>query len=179
MKIMSQLAQVPRLFNLPIAISVIDRLKADEELKGRNPEMTEDDRRKHVHMFAMVRAAQCVQHWMEKNASDEVAMLIAEDTPAIKSAARIIHEGYTDPELSYTGAFHAPNIVDAIHFAKKDASLLLQIADHAAFIVRRKAHGRGDANELFSAIHPHLYDKFSPANGLALRVKAKDLVMKN
>jgi Protein of unknown function (DUF3800) len=96
MKILGQLAQVPRLFELPVVAGILDRIKAEQELAKVSPTTTNKSRHNFIHMHAFINAVQRVQYWMEKNAPEETAMLIAEDTPEIKSALKNVHEGYTD-----------------------------------------------------------------------------------
>jgi len=175
MKIMGQLAQVPRLFALPIVMGELDRIKADQEVRRLSPDTTKKSRHNFIHTHAFINAIQRVQYWMEKNAPEETAMLIAEDTPEMKSTLKNVHEGYTDKTRQDDEAFRAPNIIDAVHFAQKKDSLLLQIADHCAFIIKRKLMGKSDVNEFYDAISPYIQRDFKPAKGFVVTVHASQL----
>lgn len=170
MKILAQLAQVPRLFDLPIAIGALDRIETLKMLQERVPEAPDKSSHNFIHTQAFIEAISRVQFWMEANAPDENAMLIAEDTPELKGLFRNVHESYTDPTLETEGAFRAPNIIDAVHFAQKSASLLLQIADHCAFIIKRKLMGKTDVDDCYRAIEPYIQLQAKPARGFTMTV---------
>jgi Protein of unknown function (DUF3800) len=143
MKVMSRLAQVPSLFNLRVGLGIIDRERFREEMLRQTPAASPRYIQAMCHTIAFVYAIQDVDAELEKNAPDEVAMLIAEDAPQTKKHISMLHEGYTASHVGYEDApkdaFLSKRIVDTVHFAKKDQSLLLQIADHCAFIAKRKA----------------------------------------
>jgi hypothetical protein len=145
MRILKRLAQVPAIFSIPIAVTAIDRAKLREELLGAGRNLSangnpEKSVRVLSHSMAFVRTVHKVDYWMRRHAApNEVAMLIAEDTAQVKEAFGMLHQAYTyrtyvedvEDELQ----FRAESIVDNVHFATKSQSILLQIADHAAFIV--------------------------------------------
>src|SRR5260221_12202151 len=106
-----------------------------------------------THMNAFVAAVQGVEYWMTKNAPDEVAMLIAEDTPVIKAVLKNVHQGYTNRIYEgHAEAFNAPHVIDTVHFAMKHESILLQIADHCAVIIKRHLMGKTDTRELYDLL---------------------------
>ncbi|MEH2484997.1 DUF3800 domain-containing protein [Bradyrhizobium sp. AZCC 2230] len=175
MRVLTQLAQVPRLFDLPIVVGELDRIKTQQELERVSPGIPTKSAHNFIHTHAFINAIQCVQFWMERNAPAENAMLIAEDTPVLKKTLRNVHEGYTDPTLETESAFKAPNIIDAVHFAQKDESLLLQIADHCAFIIKRKLMGKTDVDECYGAIKPYIQRSFKPVKGFVYRVHVSEV----
>jgi hypothetical protein len=175
MKILNQLAQVPRLFDLPVVMGEIDRAHARSEVEKVSPGISEKSLHSFTHTSAFINSIQRVQFWMEKHAPEETAMVIAEDTPQLKSLLRNVHEGYTDPTLENETAFRAPNIIDAVHFAKKDESLLLQIADHCAFIIKRNLMGKADVDECYRAIAPYIQREFKPVRGFVYRVHESEV----
>lgn len=170
MRILAQLAQVPRLFDLPVVVGDLDRIATKRELEKESPGIPAKSAHNLMHTSAFINAIQYVQFWIEHNAPDENAMLIAEDTPEIKRVLRNVHEGYTDPTLENENAFKAPNIIDAVHFAQKSESLLLQIADHCAFIIKRKLMGKTDVDDCYRAIEPYIQRSFKPVKGFVMRV---------
>lgn len=170
MRILMQLAQVPRLFQLPVFIGAIDRVPAHAEILAENPQMTDKSVHHLIHMMAFINAVQGVEYWMNKNSPDEVAMLIAEDSPLVKSTMKNLHGAYADRSYTdSTDAFTAPHVIDTIHFAMKDESVLLQIADHCAFIAKRHIMGKTDVGELFEAIKPSIEVGRKEANGFLMR----------
>ena len=176
MKILRQLAQVPALFNLPIVVGAVNRKEAEKDLKEVLPNATAKGIAQQVHVVAFAEAIQRLQFWMEKNSPDEVAMLIAEDVAGVKDAIRMIHEGYTDPTDHDDGAFSARNVVDAVHFAKKDELLLLQVADHCAFIVKRALMGKSDIAPHYNLLAPRIQREMKLVRHFRLRVPTIDLV---
>ena len=129
-----------------------------------------------THMNAFVAAVQGVEYWMTKNAPDEVAMLIAEDTPVIKAVLKNVHQGYTNRIYEgHAEAFNAPHVIDTVHFAMKHESILLQIADHCAFIIKRHLMGKTDTRELYDLLAPNIQKEYTKATGIIFRVTADQI----
>ncbi len=135
LKILSRLVQVPRLFNLRLAISAIDRTETSKEISLQFPNATSQRVQQISFCYAFVRAIEDVNAEIERNAPGESAMLIVEDSPKMKGFLKFFHEAYTNTRHRAPDAFQADRIVDTPLFAKKSESMLLQIADHCAFIV--------------------------------------------
>jgi Protein of unknown function (DUF3800) len=176
-QIMRRLAQVPRLFNLPVVIGSVARQELRDELRRKNPNIPEKTIRIWGHALAFLEAIQRVEHWMAQNASDEMTMLISEDTAEIKSAIELLHEGYTDGDI-VADAFQAPHIIGAPLFAKKRDSRLLQIADHCAFICKRKLMKKSDIEPLYLMIAQQISWNYKPARKVKITLRAKALSSK-
>lgn len=172
MKILRQLAQVPALFELNIMIGSVDRMEARKAYLKRNPKMPERTIRSANYTGAFLMAIQCVEYWMEKNRPDEMTMLVSEDAPEIKSVLQDFHQGYINPDAPEE-AFKAPHIMDGLQFAKKENALLLQIADHCAFIFKRHIMGKTDVAELYKLLEPRLCTEYKQANGYLLSINPK------
>jgi Protein of unknown function (DUF3800) len=177
MKIFKRLAQVPSLFGFPIVVGIIDRNTAREELLRNNPDLPPKTIDNLCHVTAFLVAIQKAEHWLSKNVPNETAMIIAEDAGKIKGALCDVHEGYTDPTLNPLGAFRSERIIDALYFAAKKQSLLLQLADHCAFITKRQAMGDPHMDDHFESVRPQLSDDFQPAESFAMRVRLEDLAL--
>jgi hypothetical protein len=88
--ILRRLAQVPSLFQIPIACAAVDRTAfatqqafVEAASKSRNKDQAA---RLLAHSYAFVSTVQAVDYWMQRHASVvEVAMLISEDTAQVKS----------------------------------------------------------------------------------------------
>ena len=176
LKVLTRLAQVPKLFNLRIAVGIVNREKYKTAILKELPKSKPKSIQIMTHVFAFVAAVQDIDWELSKNAPDEVAMLIAEDTPMVQSAIKWIHEGYTflyDDEAKE--GFSTGRIVDTIHFAKKKDSLLLQVADHCAFIAKRKAMKCKEIIPFFDQIKPQLIYSSAPTKGVMMRVPLKNL----
>jgi len=166
--ILKRLAQVPALFQIPIACAAIDRVAFTQQEsyieRSRNSRHPQQAARLLVHAYAFVRTVHAIDYWMQHHAaSNEVAMLIAEDTAQVRSVFEMFHLAYT-----YKGddidelIVRAKSIVDNVHFAKKQTSILLQMADHCAFILRRRLSGHADVAELYNLIRPQLREECGP-----------------
>jgi Protein of unknown function (DUF3800) len=175
LRLLSQLAQVPRLFELPIVMGAIDRASVLEEIAARKLEVSAKGARQLTHAQAFLVAIQGVENWMQRKTIDEVAMLIAEDTDKMRDTIDRFHEGYTDPDLEGDDAFRSRHIIDCVHFAKKQKSVLLQIADHCAFIIKRKLMNRADIEPFFAALSGQIHTDYVPAKSYALRVKLDEI----
>jgi len=175
LKLLTQLSQVPRLFDLPIIAGAVNRKSASDQLLKMNPEIPARTIRGSIHSQAFLIAIQCTELWMEKNTKDEVAMLIAEDNPEIKAFIQRFHEGYTNPELDNEDAFKSNYIVDAVHFAKKQNSLLLQIADHCSFFIKRKLMKDAHVEPFYRAIAPQINWNFRETKGYAITVHPSEI----
>ena len=96
MRILRRLAQVPAMFSIPIAVSAVDRIKDFEMFlaapDSRNNKHPEKTARLMSHSMAFVHTVQIVDHWMQQHAAtNEVAMLIAEDTAQVKEIFGMFH----------------------------------------------------------------------------------------
>ena len=173
-----RLAQIPRLFELPIPVAITDRAEFRTDFLKRSPLVPEKNVELLSHAHTFIGAAQIIDYWMEKNATDEILMLIAEDRQEVKEAIKLFHDGYTDPafaDYEKYNAFVSQHIVEGVHFAKKTESLFLQIADHCAFICRRYMAGKEDIKDMFKLIAPQLRQDYIKRSHLPLRVPIKDL----
>jgi hypothetical protein len=101
---------------------------------------------------------------MRLSTRNENVMMIAEDTPRMKSAIKIIHAGYSDrfePVLTKAKGkkkmFHSNHIIETIHFAPKAASMPLQIADACAFVFKRRVMEKDDSFSFFDVMRPQLF----------------------
>jgi len=179
--ILGRLAEVPAQFRLPIVIGYVNRVKYAAYCKERQPETTQKHQDTWTHIESFLNAVRRVEKWMQTNAADEVAMLIAEDADNVKKYIGALHSSYTDrspekpqgddeiqaiigpvrrstPSMFWQGPepFRSQYIVDAVHFAKKESSLLLQIADHCAFFAKRKLMKCQHVSPLYAKIAPQI-----------------------
>lgn len=137
--LLKQLAIAPKLFNVPIVACVVDRKKLQESLLSVAPETSNKAIRFQTYAYCFLKAVMSVDYWMKRHTSNELAFLIAEDTHEVKNGIRQLHEGYTLCESDEETAFVSDYIVDGIFFAKKNESIMLQIADHCAYIIKKTA----------------------------------------
>jgi hypothetical protein len=184
MKILEQLATIPNKFDLPIVLGYLNRDQFHAYCIEHQPRLSRNAIDLWAHGDAFLNSIKRVEKWMELNAPDEVAMLIAEDRDRVKKIIDAIHSTYTDrsnakmrdgevqiliepmrrtKELMLAEPFRSQFIVDAIYFARKESSLLLQIADHCAFFAKRKLMKCPHISPLYEKIAPQI--AFRPAKG--------------
>ncbi|HEV3183621.1 MAG TPA: DUF3800 domain-containing protein [Xanthobacteraceae bacterium] len=175
LKLLRQLAKVTHEFRLPVVMGYAHRDSTTNLLLSRNPKASEKAIRLHLHASAFFSAVRRVEWWMSRNTTNEVAMLIAEDTAEVKDIIRFLHRAYTDRTLKMRDAFSSERIIDAVHFAKKDQSLLLQLADNCAFFMKRKLMAKKDAEPFFQEFASQIVWHQQEGHGIAVRVKASDV----
>jgi hypothetical protein len=132
--------KVPAAFNVPIAIAAIDRKGDLSDITADSPKEQQAAVHQVTFTMCMIRA----DWWMRQYAGNrEVALLIAEDNPDVRKALRGMQSFGRAPEETdkllkgWDQYLPFRRIVDTLHYAAKPDSPLLQLADVAAFVVKR------------------------------------------
>lgn len=168
--LLRRLAQVPRKFNIPICFGLLDK----EAFLKAHSTMTDKKQRALSHALTFHLALQSVDWWMEGNCPGEVAMVIAEDTPEVKRAIHLFHEGaqsdraksdHEDPQ-----GFRTRCIVDAVNFSPKGRSPILQVADTCAFLARRRLLGCEVVRPIIAEFWPQVVVRKSATRDVVLKV---------
>jgi len=160
LEILAELAEIPRQFGLVMVAGFQERALMRHH---RFPPNT-DDKTKELAAYnnAMVRFCESVERFMRESAPDEITMLIAEDRDTVRQLLKQWHIVYRDkdlvagllgPRLTY---FPFERIRDTIHFAKKDESRHLQLADLCTFIFKRRLLKDEHIRPFYAAIKPRL-----------------------
>jgi hypothetical protein len=166
----ASLASLPKKLNLPVAIGHVyrptfkiafyEQMKGYERTIGRPLKPKKADLYAAEHQAAFVKAAKCVDTWMQKNARTQRAMLIAESVPDIKRSLKLLHHVSQtrdiDVEMVGVEPFKTEHIIDTLHFAEKHESPFLQMADFCAFIAKRKLMKRLDIEAHYKLIEPQI-----------------------
>jgi hypothetical protein len=88
----------------------------------------------------------------------EVATIIAEDNPQVRTALKSSYKRLKDRESDFlllssiNDLLPIQRIVDTIHFSAKDESPLLQIVDACAFVLARHLSGGSHIAPLYDAL---------------------------
>ena len=156
MKIMNRLADVVRLYEIPICVGIIERQSVHEDLSSSKTAV------RHLeHACAYALALQYVDSWMVRHCPDQVATVTAEDTDDVKQTLQLFHESAikkdTYDDYYDRGFFVTKTIVDSVNFAPKQLSPLLQVADHCAFLAKRSSVGCKHAKDIWRKISPQLW----------------------
>jgi hypothetical protein len=164
-EILSEFLRIPSKFHLPVVFGFIrkERLPETASANDRHESQCTD------HALAFSYCALGAEKFMRDYTSpDEVAKLIAEDSPSTKEEIAKMHsvlrgkypsaKHYMDrrAEALNLGADFLPikRLVDAISFEGKREALFLQIADACAVLVRLFIEGRQDISEFVRAFSP-------------------------
>ena len=159
LEILTELAEIPQRFDLVLVAGFQERdLMRYYPFK---PGATEHTKELAAYNNAMARFCEKVEQFMREAAPDEITMLVAEDRDSIRLLLQNSHAMYRDPEqvaainpkLLY---FPFDRIRDTIHFAKKDESRHLQIADLCTFIFKRRLLKDEHVRPFYAAIKPQL-----------------------
>lgn len=184
LSILADLIDIPRRFGLPVLPVTVDRIATGKMLQARHQARARgldkafnEGRRKHfsrdfgaplaplsdrviairTHIAAWARCAGQIDEWMKRHASNEVAMLVAENPGKVQRyLLKALHAGYADDETYESWAFTTHQIVDTVTFAEKHESILLQIADACAFVIRRHLQGKENTKEFFDILDRQL-----------------------
>jgi hypothetical protein len=142
LEIAASLAEIPRRFDLPVAIGFVDRANAPgvqrivDNTDTRNPTVA-------AHLLAFMSCAMQIEHWMRRNTKGEVCMLIVEDN---EQARRILREQLVEhqrPEIAlgldeqHKKHFPLRKIKQRPSFEPKDPRSVLQLADFCAYVAKR------------------------------------------
>lgn len=170
-KILKTLAAIPKKFELPVIVGWLRRSRVEvyigEGMSVPKEGNTEQWYEAMAHAAAIRLAAKSIEGWMATNAQDELATIIAEDRKGVKSAVRFVHSGYTSqrPYESSDGLvrpeFKSKHIIETVHFANKSESIILQIADTCAFLIKRQLMRRPDAAEFYPLLESQIV-RYSP-----------------
>jgi hypothetical protein len=110
-----------------------------------------------AHMFAYLNCASAINMWMESHAElEEVALLVLENNDNARRGIKEMHKAMRKPNY-YDGFPDAilSHIVDTCHFAEKNESSLLQIADVCVFTIARQLKGL-DMQRFYAPIEPQI-----------------------
>jgi hypothetical protein len=116
--------------------------------------------------FHVMRKIDC---WMIENAPGEYVFLYAEDRPEVRSYIDVVHSMCTNrsiDENAPVNTFGSTHIADPVAFVKKHRAAVLQVADHCAFMIKRKLQGCKHIGQYYENIRPMIWDKSTEASGL-------------
>ena len=163
MKVFEALSKNPEKFSLNVVWGAVDRRMFFEVQKAKPSKKTES----FLHALAYFQTMRRVDSWMIENAPREHTMLYAEDRPEVKSYLDIVHTMCVDrsvDENAPSHAFSSTHIFEPVAFVPKDRSAILQVADHCAFIIKRKLQGCQHIGPYFENIRPMIWSKATAAS---------------
>jgi len=163
-KVFEALSKNPEKFSLNIVWGAVDRqaLLRSDEAKG----LSRKDLEGNAHALAYFHTMRRVDNWMIENAPREYTMLYAEDRREVRDYVDIIHTMCVDRSIDETApstAFGSTHIAEPVAWIEKSRSAILQVADHCAFIIKRKLQGCKHIGPYFENIRPMIWSKSTEA----------------
>lgn len=161
LRILRDLARIPRKLGIPIVYEAIERAKlrlADsEEAKraGRPPTPFEESVA--AHAIAFMACTLRIEQAMRARWPNEIAQMVAEDNDQARTLVKGTHEIFRDPSKA-DGKIIPNNILPirkirgSVHFASKAESGPLQLADLCAFVIRGHCAGHRHNGPLYDRI---------------------------
>jgi len=157
--ILDDLIGIVSKYPLPVVHGYVPRAKLQQNLEEQFPHDKWDARslNQMAHGLAFAECAKRAQEWMGVYGGSELAMFIAEDVPDLKRYLKRIHALLRDPNNELFQVSDVPmepltKIIDTIHFAGKNETSILQLADVCAFVWKRALMGKDDAKRFFPPI---------------------------
>lgn len=139
--IADDIAKIPNMFQLPLALGWVERAKFAETFAPEEP-MSKHELVRDAHGVAFMRCALQVDHWMRSNTQDEVCMMIVEDNDVARQLIRELQNAFQNKNLaglSEEEKKHLPlrSVVEDPLFQPKKPSSVLQLADFCAYVFKR------------------------------------------
>jgi hypothetical protein len=169
MKLFSALSKIPEKFSLNIVWAAIDRRKFLEDHKGQ---AKAKDLEGALHAGAFFHVIRKIDRWMIENAPSEYVFLHAEDRPEVEGYIEAVHSMCIDrtiDENAPKNAFGTTHIAEPVSFVKKHRSAVMQVADHCAFIIKRKLQGCEHIGEYYENIRPMIWDQSTEASDVYVK----------
>jgi hypothetical protein len=165
MKLLAALSDIPFKFSLNIMYTAVDRRSAYERHTGVPPKMIEAG----LHAYAYFETLRKIDRWMIENAPNEYTLVYAEDRVEVRRYLSLVHSLSTDRSIDENAdenTFSSTHIVEPVAFLPKKSSVTLQVADHCAFIIKRRLQGCKDIGPYFEKIKPMIWNKATEAGTL-------------
>jgi hypothetical protein len=168
MKVFNELSKIPEKFSLNIVWAALDR----QAFLAANKDRPAKDLEGMLHAGAYFHVMRKVDSWMIENAPREYTLIFAEDRPEVRSYIEMVHAMSTDRSLdenAHPNAFGSTHIAEPVAFVKKHRSAVLQVADHCAFIIKRKLRGCKHIQKYYANIEPMIWSKSTDASNLCVK----------
>lgn len=166
--ILDDLAEVPAKFDLPISFAGFIKDKWDDTRFPRKPTAAEKDEA--MHSLAFAQCCDGVEMFMRKCAPEEIAMVIAENRPAVERTLKSLLLIFKHAEAMKLNEFEPgeftpyQRIRESVYFAIKDESRALQLADMCCFFLRAHASKTPHTEKYYKMLEPQMLYVRAPAS---------------
>jgi hypothetical protein len=157
-KILDELISIGDKFDLPYIYGSVKRA----EFSRRYPQYGVKEATTRCQVISFLMCMHAAQHYMAKKAPDEVATVVMENNDGVRSLIGSMHGFIRDPNnidflrANGYGRFVLDNIVDDVHFSLKGRSSPLQVADAAAFVIKRHLMDRPESDRFYQPLKKRL-----------------------
>jgi hypothetical protein len=162
--ILRDLARVPRKLDVPIVHEAFESQKIIEE-SDKQPTAHEASVAAHAVAFASCTLR--IEQYMRELFPNEVAQIVAEDNAQVRRMLKDVHAAFRYPErapgIHQNDILPLRKIRGSVHFANKDESAPLQLADLCAFIIRGRL-----------SKHPHNWRLYNRIKSMMLKYADTD-----
>lgn len=158
--IAADLAEIPRKFNLPIALGFVERSKFPQTF-ALPEKWTEADRTVAAHVTAHMQCSLFIEHWMRQNTTNEVCMLVVEDNKSARETIKALHNEQQiakTVDLTEQERRHFPlrRIKEDPLFQAKRPGSVLEVADFCAYIFKRSLMMDQRTGQYFKQMHSNI-----------------------
>jgi hypothetical protein len=137
--ILRDLARIPRKLDIPIVHESYEKAKFLED-RPKSSIPTAHEISVAAHAVAFASCTLRIEEYMRECFSSEVAQIVAEDNDQARKMIKNVHDGFRYPQrlegIIRNTLLPLRHIRGSVHFADKNESAPLQIADLCAFIIR-------------------------------------------
>jgi hypothetical protein len=165
LKVLEALSKNPEKFSLNVVWAAVDRRGFLESHDAKGLQKKELEGLAHAHAY--FHTIRKIDNWMIENAASEYTTIYAEDRREVRSYLDLVHTMCVDrsvDENAPTTAFSSTHIAEPVAFVAKHRSPILQVADHCAFIIKRKLQGCKDIGPYYENIRPMIWSKSTEAS---------------
>ena len=155
------LVHLPADNGMDVAMHFIDKAEQAGDFRPN----TARERQSLYHAMAFIGCAAGLEMLMRSNYPGEVCQIIAEDNTTSRALIREAHAFLSNKDMvvglpdDIRGILPFEQIVHATFFAEKREAPGLQLADAAAFAIRRHLEGRSDAATYYDPLIPALINR--------------------
>jgi hypothetical protein len=139
-------------FALPVSYCAIRRT----DIARMVPNTTPKERTDWCNRTAFISCAMGLQGWFNREHGDEVAICVADRNDPLEVSLKMDYAAIRREPFPNHPLIMLFNFVDAVHFASRRESIGLQLADAAAFAIKRHLMGKENTEEFYKIIEPRL-----------------------
>jgi len=159
MEIMQRLASIPAEMGLPIVADAVLRDAAPPSFMSRQDVANAEN------VLAFAGCVFSAEMWLRQHSKNEVAMIIHEAADmgvGFKNVLRLFQDHALSEAANMPAFFPLRRISRDVLFMEKRGHGPMQLADVAAFLIRRKLGGKTDSQPQFSVLEPQIVPHWNP-----------------